>query len=119
MPLPPLQPTRAPRHHRRKPVVATSPPPPPPGPRVALADVDEANGWIDVVFDQAVTWDGGHGTFVTSTGSGSWGTQVDAVTIRLYPDCGVIFEEGATWSWESPDGSLTPTPDPTQTGICS
>ena len=87
---------------------------------MSAAVFDEPSGTIDVLFDRVVTWDGsGHGTFQTSTGSGGWGMQVDPVTIRLYPDCGSMFESGATWSWESPDGSLTPTPDPTQSGIVS
>jgi hypothetical protein len=87
---------------------------------VVGAVVDPENNLLEVTFDQAVTWDGvGAGTFTTAVGGGSWAEQLDAVTLRLAPDEGVVFEIDAAWEWTAADASLSPVPDPGQTGVCT
>lgn len=73
---------------------------------------------ITVVFDQAVTWDGvGNGTLVTEAQPQFWLTQIDAFTIQAQSLAGLTPGNG--WSWSSPDSSLSPVPNPAQTGITS
>jgi hypothetical protein len=115
--LPPFLPakTRVGRRHAD----AVQAPPPPAAPRVLAVLVDDSNGTLEVDFDREVTWDGvGHGTFNTSTGGGAWGMQIAPTVLQLVPDCGTIFTHGATWAWDSPDDSLSPIPDPAQSGTC-
>ena len=108
-------------HRRRVPVkLPAAPAPPPATPSVVSVVVDTFNNTADVTFSQAVTWDGsGNGSFTTGTGGGSWTFQLAPNVIRLSPNCGTIFYVGESWSWDEPDTSLSPTPDPTQTGFCT
>jgi hypothetical protein len=85
---------------------------------VVSAVVDSFGTFVFVSFDQPVTWDGsGAGTFDTNVGGGTWDYQPDAQVLRMSPNCGTVWVAGATWSWDAPDDSLSPVPDPTQTGI--
>src|SRR5438552_996067 len=99
--------------------ITRSAPPLPATPMVLSVVVDTFNNTVDVTFDRPVTWDGsGNGTFDTSVGGGSWTFQLAANVIRLSPNCGTIFTIGADWVWDAPDSSLSPTPDPGQSGVC-
>src|SRR5438046_1780594 len=116
---PMLLPTPPQFRKRRGRAKSPSAPPPPTPPTVLSAVVDTFSTTVDVTFSQPVTWDGaGNGEFDTSVGGGSWTFQLAPNVMRLSPNCGSVFAIGADWSWDAPDTSLSPTPDPAQSGVC-
>jgi hypothetical protein len=107
-------------HRKRKEVTAVSPPPPPPAPTVVNVFANTEDNSLVVTFDQPVTWDGvGAGTLTTSVGGGTWVEQQAADVIKLAADGGVTFLPDTGWEWTGPDGSLSPVPDDSQTGVCT
>ena len=80
---------------------------------VAVDELNDSN--IFVFFDQAVTWNGvGSGTFEVNANPITWIGQLDGATLK---GTGAgPFSSGDSWDWMSPDSSLSPVPDPGQTG---
>jgi hypothetical protein len=85
---------------------------------VVSAVLDSSGSFVFVTFDKPVTWDeSGMGSFMTSVGGGTWDYQPDANVIRCTANCGTVWVPEVPWSWSEPDTSLSPIPDPTQTGL--
>jgi hypothetical protein len=88
----------------------------PTAPLVLFASTGGASD-LEVQFNQAVTWDGvGAGTFTSNGNTGTWVTQIAADRLGWNINSGGVTP-GDVWAWSGADSSLTPVPDPSQTGI--
>lgn len=86
-------------------------------PLITSVTVNELNdSEVFVAFDQPVTWDTvGSGTFAILSNPIIWSAQDDSVTLR--GSGAGPFAPGDPWNWDAPDTSLSPVPDPGQTGV--
>lgn len=93
--------------------------PPPSGPQVVSVVADVLDGTYTVTFDQTVIWNGTDtGTFEVNGETGGWQSQIDAQTLE-FQTASQTAAPALPWDWASEDDSLTPVPDPSQTGTTS
>ena len=112
------------RHRRKRRTVVHGPPsPPPPPPPPVFSQVVSVTAMGDdvtarVVFDRAVVYDGGDVSALDIGGGNPAGmaSQIDATTIDFVFQGGNV-EPDNDWWWDFPCDSITPTPDPGQSGL--
>lgn len=88
----------------------------PAAPLVILAQTDGTDTII-VQFDQDVTWDNNLGGQFEANGSGgNWISQIGNDVIAWQDGSAATHAPGEPWLWGATDPTLSPAPDPTQTG---
>jgi hypothetical protein len=84
---------------------------------LVLAIVTDGSDFVEVQFDQPVTWNGINTSNLEIDGDGgAWVVQVDATTIGWQSSFAVNHNPGENWLWDAADPTLSPTPDAAQTG---